>query len=258
MNPVPRTIEPWKDWPEFAASRYGLPRILDGGSSDGVIADNSIPVEDAGLSVARMPRPEQGHFQRSRPRPGLRLLRPVDRPPHIDRLVKADFAGVTLGDRVGGDDASPTSLARWRDRGAGSRSIGRHCPRLPRPMSWTRYSRKSSPSCPVSFWPPMNGGLLTTASKPPWRMTSGNSSAQCRGRMGSGRGPLSQASSRARNARSSGDSMSLWMSSLWASSAMPVRRSSNAVVGWPAVDRAAADTASARLRSLAVRRSASR
>ena len=74
---------------------------------------------------------------------------------------------------------------------------------------------------------------------------------------GLGAGPLSQASSRARNARSSGDSMSSWVSSRWASPSIPLSRESKASAGWPAVDRAAADTASARSRSLAVRPSAS-
>ena len=47
----------------------------------------------------------------------------------------------------------------------------------------------------MSVWPPMNGGLLTTALKPPSSMTSGNSRGQWKGRIGSARGPFSQASS---------------------------------------------------------------
>ena len=123
-------------------------------------------------------------------------------------------------------------------------------------MSWIRYSRRSSPSCPVSFWPPMKGGLLTMALKPPRRITSGNSRAQWRGRMGSGRGPRSQASSLARNACSSGDSISPSMIR-WACSDRPVSRSSKASADWPAVESAAAATASAMSRSRSVRRSAS-
>ena len=51
--------------------------------------------------------------------------------------------------------------------------------------------------------------------------------------------------------------MPSWVSSRWASPSIPLSRESKASADWPAVDRAAADTASARWRSLAVRPSAS-
>ena len=67
------------------------------------------PVQSSATSSAR------------RAGPALRLLSPVDRPAHVDRLVEADLAGVALGDRVGGDDADPASR---RDRQVTEQEVG--------------------------------------------------------------------------------------------------------------------------------------
>ena len=93
----------------------------------------------------------------------------------------------------------------------------------------------------------MNGGLLTMASKPPLAHDFGELQGPMQGADGFGAGAFEPGVESGAEARSSGDSMPSWVRSRWASPSIPLSRESKASAGWPAVERAAADTASASL-----------